>query len=389
MDQLTRAASPDTNAVARWAAAFFVSALAGCATAPSTIATRAAVEIPRADATEVPCAWFGDERDGVLWFGVSGFWSAQRQAGGDPRADLAISSPRWLGRYELESGSTHFETQPGGPVPSGVWDVLAHPNGRVYFTSYFDRAGIFEAPGRWQALGPGTVGLNELALGPSGRILATRYGASDTKPGSVVVLGEDGRIQAELPLEDPPGFRAAAKSVAWDPVRGEIWVNTDLLPEAEGGPVAHDARILGPGGEERLRWQQPETQFMAFGADGTGYFAERDGERLRLRIRPPEAAGSPLGTGRWIELDAAFPADLDFVQEIRVADDGRAIVTRWSGRVHIVSREGSVRDIELPRSDGDLFYTGTLVGERVCATVCRTRPEPAPEAWVRCAELPD
>jgi hypothetical protein len=381
------------NAVALWAAAFVFLGLMGCGGAPPT--DRPPITIPRDNAAEVSCAWFGDERDGVLWFGVSGFWSAMRQVGGDPRADLAIPAPRWLGRHDLGRNRTSFLTQPGGAYPTGIWDVLAHPNGQVYFTTYFDAAGVFDPVGAfeegagWRMLAPDTTGLNELALGPAGRILATRYDPGPQKAGSVVVLGEDGRLQAELPLENPPGYLAAAKSVAWDPVRGEIWVNTDLLPTSAGGAVAHDTRILGPGGQERLRWQAPEVQFMVFAADGTGYFAERNEDRLRLRIRPPEFAKSPLGTGRWVELDDAFPSGLDFVQEIRVAEDGRAVVTRWSGKVHIVSRSGAVQDVQLPRRDGDLFYTGVLAGDRVCATVCRTQPEPAPEAWVHCAEPAD
>ena len=339
---------------------------------------------------EVDCAWFGDEREGVLWFGVSAFWSAMNRAGGDPTADLASPGGRFLGHYDLERGVVGFHD--AGRFPSGTWDVLAHPNGRVYFTTFFDPAGFLEAAGsggRWTALGADTVGLNELALGPSGRIFATRYGFGDAQAGAVVVLGEDGRIQAELPLEAAPGHRVAAKSVAWDPVRGEIWVNTDLLPLQEGAPVAHDTRVLSPGGRELLRWQIPEVQFMVFGSDGTGYFAELDGDRLRLRIRPPEAAQSALGSGRWVALDDAFPADLDFVQEIRVSGDGRAVVTRWSGVVHVVTPEGTVLDLDLPRAEGDLFYTGVLHGDRLCATVCRTRPDPAPRAWVTCADLPD
>ena len=111
---------------------------------------------------------------------------------------------------------------------------------------------------------------------------------------------------------------------------------------------------------------------MTFGADGTGYFAERDGPLLNLRIRPPERAGAAIFTGRIVPLDDQFAGDLDFVQDIHVDSRGRVVVTRWSGRIHLVSREGEVDLIQLPRPDGEgLYYTGVLAGERVCATFCR------------------
>jgi hypothetical protein len=36
-----------------------------------------------------------------------------------------------------------------------------------------------------------------------------------------------------------------------------------------------------------------------------------------------------------------------------------------------VSPDGGVQDLDLPRTQaGELYYTGTLVGSRVCATRC-------------------
>jgi hypothetical protein len=188
----------------------------------------------------------------------------------------------------------------------------------------------------------------------------------------VVLLDTDGAVLAEYPLEGPEGYRAAPKSLALDPVRGEIWVNTDLLPEAGGeGETLHDTRVLGPGGRERLRFERPEVQFMAFGPDGTGYFAERDGPLLNLRIRPPDRASAAILTGRIVPLDDAFAGDQDFVQDIHVDGEGRVVVTRWSGRIHLVNRRGEVDLLRLPRPGGDgLYYTGVLAGERICATYC-------------------
>lgn len=340
-----------------------------------------------ADAAETDCAWFGSARGGTLWFGVSAFWSAMRRTGGDPGADLATPGGIWLGRHDLGQGRTSFERL--GRGPGGTWDVFAHPNGRVYLTTFFDVAGVRHRDGRFERLGPRTRGLAELAPGPAGRILASRYGSANGAPGAVVVLGEDGRVQAEFPLAAPPGMRAAAKSLAWDPLRGEIWVNTDLVPEAPDAAVRHDTRVLSAGGRERFRFVAPEVQFMTFGPDGTGYFAEVDRERLRLRIRPPEAAVRALAVGRWIALDDDFPSGTDFVQELTVDGAGRVVVTRWSGRVHVVDADGRVRSLDFPRAEGDLYYTGVLDRGRVCATTCRTAPEPVPAAWVRCLDLPD
>ena len=323
------------------------------------------------------CAWFGDRDEEVLYFGASAFWSQLRVSGGDPRADLRVAGPQWVGRFDL-SQERFLEplVVATDERPGGVWDVLVHPAGRLFFTTYFDEAGYVELESgrvvRLPELGPG---LNELALGPDGSVLVTRYGYGLASRGSVLVLDAEGRALAEHPLESPPGTRVAPKSVAWDPVRREIWVNADLLPGEPGqaeGEIRTDTRVLSWDGAELLRFEVPEVQFMAFGPDGTGYFAERAGDALTLRIREPKAARMRLLGGRRVGLDPDFPSATDFVQELRVSD-GLAVLTRWSGRVHLVSREGRVRDVVLPRADDHrdgLYYTGILREGRLCATLC-------------------
>jgi hypothetical protein len=310
----------------------------------------------------------------VLYFGVSPFWSAFREAGGDPSADLEAEGPQVVGRFDLKRLAFAEPLPVGGPgARAGVWDVLAHPNGRIYFTTYFESAGYVDpASGRVQRFESAGLGLNELYLGEDAAIIATRYGESAGGEGSVVVLDSEGAILAEHPLEAPEGYQAAPKSLAFDPLRGEIWVNTDLLPTAQGhGEIRYDTRVLGPRGRERLRFERPEVQFMTFGPDGTGYFAERDGPLLNLRIRPPERAGAAIFTGRIVPLDDEFPGDRDFVQDIRVDSKGGVVVTRWSGRIHLVDRRGEVDLIQLPRAEGKgLYYTGVLAGDWLCATYC-------------------
>jgi len=323
------------------------------------------------------CAWFGDSREDVLYFGLAAFWSSLRASGGDPRADLAIAGPRWIGRFSLADQRLLVPLDVGNrDEPSGVWDVLAHENGRVYFTTYFDSAGSVDPVTGQVTLFPGAgLGLNELAHGPDGLLLATRYGYGEDALGAVVVIDPAGRVVAEHPLAAPPGWRALAKSLAFDPLRREIWVNTDLLPiapetNAASPATRHDTRVLGFDGQERLRFELPEVQFMHFDPDGTGYFAERDGPQLWLRIRRPERAASRLPSGLLIPLDEEFPAELDFVQEIRTDGQGNAWLTRWSGWVHRVSKTGEASSFRLPRGEGDLYYTGVPWQGGVCATRC-------------------
>ena len=83
---------------------------------------------------------------------------------------------------------------------------------------------------------------------------------------------------------------AAAKSLAYDPVRQVVWVNTDLVPR-DGGPSRHDARVLELAtGREILRIATPELHFPRFAADGRGFFAWQQGSRLALRMTQPGAA---------------------------------------------------------------------------------------------------
>ena len=99
-------------------------------------------------AEERYCAWYGDARDGVLYFGQAAFWPASRASGAsgggeeDPRADLAVAGPQLIGRFDLGRGELLPPLEVGpADARSGVWDVHAHSNGRVYFTTYFESMG--------------------------------------------------------------------------------------------------------------------------------------------------------------------------------------------------------------------------------------------------------
>ena len=318
------------------------------------------------------CAWYGDAHDAVLYFGTAAFWSAMRSHGNDPMADLLAEGPVEIGRFDLRQERMLEPLEVGAAGNrSGVWDVLAHPNGRIYFTTFYESAGYAEIPGgqfvRLPNLG---TGLNELALGPDGGVLASRY-SSAFEPegsGSIVSFDPDGTQLAEFPLRAPDGYRVAPKTVAFDPVRREIWVTTDLLPIVPGNPVRHDAYVLNERGEELLRISEPEIQFVAFAKDGTGYRAEVEGRNLWLQVTAP--GEGPEG-GQRILLDDAFAAALDFVQDIELASDGRAVVSRWSGWVHVVNSPSEVRSTRLPQlADGGLYYSAVAEGDRICATYC-------------------
>lgn len=323
--------------------------------------------------TEKYCAWYGDDRDAVLYFGQAAFWSAYYAHGEDPTADMLEPGPQLIGRFDLNAKRMLSPIDVTAPdAHSGVWDVLAHPNGRIYFTTYFEQAGYYDLrEGRIKRFEEAGTGLNELSMGPSGRILVTRYAGADEGPGSVVMMDEEGRILEEWALVPTPGYRTAAKSVAWDPVRKEIWVNTDLIP-LDSRPPRYDARVLDLLGREQVRIEDPEIQFVAFDHDGTGVIAEVDSRGLILRGIHPGDKGGPRDRGRRILADEFFRSGYDFVQDVKFDTKGDAVVTRWSGRLHILSRGASrVENVRAPKLEaGSLYYTGVFREGGLCATLC-------------------
>jgi hypothetical protein len=319
----------------------------------------------------------------ILYFGQSAFWSAQRAHGGDPLADLLHAGPQHIGRFDLRAEKLLAPLDVGQPDSrSGVWDVLAGADGWLYFTTFFESAGrVDPTSGRVERLPELGAGLNELARGPEGRVLVTRYGSGEDAEGdgSVVSVNPVGGVGAEWIIAAPQGFRTAPKSVAWDPTRGDIWVTADLLPRSPAARARQEAYVLDRSGEMKRRIADPEIQFVTTLSDGTLLRAEVDGDALRLRVVPPAGASR---AARAILLDAHFPAAFDFVQDIQPADRGRVVVTRWSGRVHIADDDGHFASLDLPKLDPDgLYYTAVLSGDRLCATYCA-------DVSVVCADAP-
>ncbi len=72
----------------------------------------------------------------------------------------------------------------------------------------------------------------------------------------------------------------------------------------------------------------PDLLFVRFDADGRGWFAERKGEVLQVRV---------VRDGRTLlEREIGPLGALDEVQDIQFAPDGTAVLARWSGRVHLL-----------------------------------------------------
>jgi hypothetical protein len=333
---------------------------------------------PAPSEAERYCAWYGSARGGVLYFGESAFWWAMRRASGDPGADLLEPGPQRIGRFDLTARRLLPPLEVGPPDSrSGVWDVLAHPNGRVYFTTYFEESGFVDPEtGRVVRLGAGSVGWNELAPGPDGGVIVSRYGNPGGAPGAVVVLDAEGAVRAEIPLAGPDGYLVAPKTVAWDPRRGEVWATADLLPAARADLVQRrDAFVVAIDGQSSQRWGggpgEPELQFVRFDADGTGQAAVARGERLELVALSPGVGLAGLDSAPRVLLDGAFAPTHDFAQDVQPAPGGGAVVARWSGRVHVVDGDGRVRSLRLPAlEEGGLYYTAVVAGEMLCATYC-------------------
>ena len=342
--------------------------------------------------SESYCAWYGEASAAdVLYFGQAAFWSAMRAHGDDPAADLMAAGPQPIGRFDLaaERHLAALEVAPEGALArSGVWDVLPHPNGRVYFTTFYEASGAVDPRtgevARFDALGPG---LNELALGPNGDIVASRYGGYGGDPratGSLVVFSPAGELRMEAPLAAPAGLVVAPKTVAWDARARRYWLATDLVWRDAGqrAPASmHPTIVLDEAGHELERIDDVELQFVRFDASGAGVGAVVAGGELRLVELDERPAGLQLRPGAGRLLDDRFPAELDFVQDMAFGREGELVVTRWSGVVHLVRSEAITR-LQLPRSDG-LYYAASLTPSgRVCATHCRDHAPGTPRPGI-------
>ena len=317
-------------------------------------------------------AWFADERDGVVYFGLSPFWTELWRTG-DPAADRRHAGPHLIGRFALatESFLPPLVARAEAPdVKSSVWDVLAHPNGWVYYTTFFEEMGRVHpdtgAVERFDALG---LGLNELAVGPDGAVYATRYGSKEAD-GALVVLEPDGKLRREIRLHAQDGAFTAAKSLAVDPKSGLVLVNADVLHPDR--PVSFAFFTVDPtAGAPVALVTERELLFAAYDPSGRGALVEAEDERLRLALVDGERtlASADLGPREWN----------DFAQDIHFADDGTIAVAFWSGRVELVrERDGRFERASLrlekpddcgPPDGRSLVYSAFAQHDRVYATL--------------------
>jgi len=289
-----------------------------------------------------------------------------RAKAGDPRADLDHAGPQPIGRFDLRAERLLEAIEVGNvDSRSGVWDVLV-ADGSLWYTTFFEAAGRLELEsGQVLRLPELGSGLNEWTLGPERSILVTRYGDGATRSGSVLVLEGNGALREEWALPNPPGSSIAPKTPGWDSVQGRLWLSSDALTQTQRAPSGNPTYVLNPTRRSWKHRDEPELQFVRFSPLGVGYRAERRGRRLELVVTKPQAAP------RNILLDPDFPTAFDFVQDIQPAPDGSVVITRWSGRLHILDPQGEPRTIQLPRlQEGGLYYSAVLRGKRVCATYC-------------------
>ena len=82
-------------------------------------------------------------------------------------------------------------------------------------------------------------------------------------------------------------------------------------------------------------------------------------------------------------LDPRFPDRFDFAQDVAFGPAGEIVITRWSGRIHVLGPgDDQRRDLQLPRSDpSGLYYSSGLADDTVCTTYCA-------DVAVVCARLP-
>jgi hypothetical protein len=269
---------------------------------------------------------------------------------------------------------------------SSVWDVLAHSNGRIYFTTFFEAFGSVRADGKDVRLHPELrLGLNEMVEGPDGNLYVTRYAddplahARDGS-GAISVISPDGRLVRELRFPGAAGTYTAPKSLAVDPASGEIWANTDTF--GPGDAVLHETLRLAPDGRLLERSAGPaELHFPVFDRSGRGFFAEVLGGRLRVRVRESDRDAAVLDLGPL--------SPLDFVQEVRPSSDGGAILATWRGRSwRVRPREGGFAVEEIgfelppecrPPEGRSLLYTAVVRGDAAFATLfCGARVLRAP-----------
>jgi hypothetical protein len=350
--------------------------LSGCARSreplgPGRLATEVFEMPPANRGAEAYSAWFADRGGSVLYFGLSPFWELL-DAGG-PSADLREPGDHLIGRFDLarERFLPPLRVRAGGPdVRGSVWDVLVHSSGRVCYTTFFEESGCADPDTGAVHYFPAALGagLNEISEGPGGHLYVTRYTRPPAGSGAVVVLAADGTRLRELALPASELGQPAAKSVAVDPLSGEIWVNTDTF--APDGGISCEWLRLAPDGTVLERGAAPELLFMRFDARGRGWFAEADGEALRVRVRHNgrELASAALGSR----------SPLDFVQDIQFAGEETAVLALWSGRVALLRLSGgriSVTWTSLEKPPAcrpprrSLLYSAVLFGSRVYASL--------------------
>ncbi len=324
-------------------------------------------------------AWFGDSDGRVIYFGLSPFWELWWAEQGDSSADLREPGDHLIGRFDLQNRvflSPLLVRAGAEDVRSSVWDVLAHSNGRVYYSTYFEELGwVDPETGEVGFIEGHGVGFNEIVEGPGGNLYITRYSNSPSNPagqsfGGLVVLTPDGEMLREVRFGRTDRQFTAPKSVAVDPKTGEVWLNADVFLEKGGIEFAMihldaEGKIL-----ERAS-DGSELMFMDFDASGNGYFVVDDAGTIELLVRRAEEVVSRF------DLGPRIPGD--FAQDLQINSDGEVAISFWSGSVVVSSeRAGQQRwtRITLPKPrrcnpprGRSVTYSAFIHEQRVYATL--------------------
>jgi hypothetical protein len=305
-------------------------------------------------------SWFGDSNGRVLYFGESYWWRGYLETN-DALGNCKEKGNLLIGRFDT-SAERFLPPLKIGKGKDEIWDILVHSNGKIYWTSFTEGIGYVSSDGRkvikFKKAG---VGFNELWEGPRGNIWVTRYACEDRKgrkDGSVVMLDQKGEILKEFQVHEE-GFITSPKSLAVNPLNGEIIVNSDQFPINGSEDYKHHSFILSPSREVLKIIRDYEIMFMSYDNLGRGWFVEKVNETLRVKI------SFPNGKAKIIYLDSFSP--FDFIQDIKHGGN-LTVATAWSGRVYLFEEkepsifEVSKYQIDRPISPGKIAYT-TIISE--------------------------
>ena len=359
-----------------------------------------AAQVRSATGRERYSAWFADERDGVIYFGLSPFWTEMRAHGGDrdrrpARAQRAPDRPL---RARPRSGSCRCSSR-GRPGRRLALVGLGRARAPERLDLLHD---LLRGDGP-RAAGTGEVehfdalghGLNEIALGPNGESLrhALRLGrperAARRGDGALVEISPEGELVREVPLHARDGAftRAQERRGRSDLGRGLAERRRDRAGRrgrrSRPSTSARDlARARAARRAARAHVRRASTATAAASSSRT----TRASARAAWLRGGRELARVDLGPRERARLRAGRP----------LRRRRHAAIAFWSGRVELLREtngDGSTRasTLEKPErllSQPALFYSAFLGAERRATRHSTVTPRSCAARSPRSASLP-